>query len=154
MSNYHLYEAPCEKRRPQKSTHSEEGVRWGREAVGLWHGQHRGRWEVSPTVAVSLPRPLFEHKGPSLDLHIGANCWLPTQLPPFLVGMFSPLDWNQPLPVLSGLEISWLLGESKMCLVSISWQVRNIRKVLQTGTSLWPLLQSQLLVSGNWMQRE
>lgn len=70
------------------------------------------RWEIRPHCGHILPRPTLEHKGPSLDLQIGANCWLPTQLS-FPCWNVFPSGLESATPVLSGLEISWLLGESK-----------------------------------------
>ena len=66
------------------------------------------RWGVRPHCGHVLPRP-------SLDLQIGANCWLPSS--PFLVGLFSSLDWNQRPWSSVGWELTGFLEKVKMCLV-------------------------------------
>lgn len=76
-------------------------------------------------------------------------------LPSCLVGMVSSLDPNQ-LPQSSvGWDSAGFLEKMKTCLVSISWQVRNIRKVLRDLDKPFGLYPNFLSpVSGNWMQRE
>ena len=69
--------------------------------------------------------------------------------------MFSSLDWNQPPWSSVGWELAGSLEKVKMCVVSISWQVRNIRKVLREIDKPFGLYPNFLSpVSGNWMQRE
>ncbi|OWK12819.1 hypothetical protein Celaphus_00014800 [Cervus elaphus hippelaphus] len=107
-------------------------------------GQRRG-WGSGPTVATSCRAPLLT---PRLEPTAGHPA-----LPPFLVGLFSSLDWNQRPWSSVGWELTGFLEKVKMCLVSISWQVRNIRKVLREIDKPFGLYPNFLSpVSGNWMQ--
>lgn len=75
--------------------------------------------------------------------------------PPSASWEWFPLHLNQLPPSSVGWEPAGFFGKVKVHLVSISRQVKNIRKVLKKIDKPFGLYPNFLSpVSGNWMQRE
>lgn len=132
---------------------------WGRSWPGSGSGvrlsRHQAEQSVERLMDQALPHPArgtrarpCHHPRVGVCSPLGSSPFLPPR-------KVSYVHLNQLPPTLSRLGAVGLFGSMKAHLVSVSRQVRNIRKVLrkiEKPFGLYPNFLSP--VSGNWVQRE